>query len=263
MAAAACFSHIGTAHDCSERRDTSKNVLVPKSAKQMVLEQALCGQSGRGGLCTPAPLEMSTSRQKGVRCSEALAVLSLLCLWPFGNSLTETVHSEFYQCHTQNRSHTLQPADPAGPSCPLLVASTPSRDSNPTPTSNAVTHSSATLLTHAQSDLQGEKNNRRKTDFLDLQRLTSLYHHANNPSIFLPRSASSRRVYLGRSYQTSPSAEWAVTRTSGMLLMASEPRDQQLHSTSPEGRTLKCPGWAPLLLDQGQDGDRRLLQIRR
>lgn len=33
----ACFSHIGTAHDCSERRDTSKNVLVPKSAKQMVV----------------------------------------------------------------------------------------------------------------------------------------------------------------------------------------------------------------------------------
>lgn len=33
------------------------------------------------------------------------AVLSLLCLWPYGNSLIVSSHSEFYQCHTQNRSH--------------------------------------------------------------------------------------------------------------------------------------------------------------
>lgn len=32
-------------------------------------------------------------------------VLSLLCLWPYGNSLIVSSHSEFYQCHTQNRSH--------------------------------------------------------------------------------------------------------------------------------------------------------------
>lgn len=31
-------------------------------------------------------------------------VLSLLCLWPYGNSLIVSSHSEFYQCHTQNRS---------------------------------------------------------------------------------------------------------------------------------------------------------------
>lgn len=154
-AAAACFSHIGTAHDCSERRDTSKNVLVPKSAKQMVLEQALWGQS-RGGLCTPAPLETVRPRQEGVRSSDALADLSLLCLWPFGNSLTETVHSEFYQCHTQDRSHTLRPADPAEGSAALswrppslLTQRNSWRSYNllpspPGPT--AVIHSLATLL---------------------------------------------------------------------------------------------------------------------
>lgn len=105
-----CFSHIGTAHDCSERRDTSKNVLVPKSAKQMGLVQALWGHTGQG-LCIPAP-QISDVQALSEAEGEALADLSLLCLWPFGNSLTETVHSEFYQCHTQNRSHTLQPADP-------------------------------------------------------------------------------------------------------------------------------------------------------
>lgn len=57
----------------------------------------------------------------GGRTREALADLSLLCLWPFGNSLTDTVHSEFYQCHTQNRSHTLQPADIAEASSPYLT----------------------------------------------------------------------------------------------------------------------------------------------
>ena len=31
-------------------------------------------------------------------------VHSLLCLWPYGNSLIVCFHSEFYQCHTQNRS---------------------------------------------------------------------------------------------------------------------------------------------------------------
>lgn len=117
VAAAARFSHIGTTHDCSERRDTSKNVLVPKSAKQMVLEQALWGRS-RGGLCTLAPLETEVQAERG-EGSEVLADLSLLCLWPFGNSLTETVHSEFYQCHTQDRSHTLRPADPAEGSAAL------------------------------------------------------------------------------------------------------------------------------------------------
>lgn len=64
MAAAARFSHIGTAHDCSERRDTSKNVLVPKSAKQMELEQALRGRR-TGRSLYPAPLEMAASRRRG------------------------------------------------------------------------------------------------------------------------------------------------------------------------------------------------------
>ena len=48
MAAASCFSHIGTAHDCSERRDTSKNVLVPKSAKQMVVVRTWGGGPAEG-----------------------------------------------------------------------------------------------------------------------------------------------------------------------------------------------------------------------
>lgn len=76
-AAAACFSHIGTAHDCSERRDTSKNVLVPKSAKQMVLEQALWEQS-RAGLCTPAPLETVRSWQGGEELPGARGSVSAL-----------------------------------------------------------------------------------------------------------------------------------------------------------------------------------------
>lgn len=131
VAAAARFSHIGTAHDCSERRDTSKNVLVPKSAKQMVLEQALWGQKMRSLYpCTPG--NSATIQAEGVRCSEALADLSLLCLWPFGNSLTEIVHSEFYQCHTQNRSHTLWPADPAeSPLPPPLLVPTARQPSSP------------------------------------------------------------------------------------------------------------------------------------
>lgn len=43
-------------------------------------------------------------------------VLSLLCLWPYGNSLIVSSHSEFYQCHTQNRSryHATSEAGPEG-----------------------------------------------------------------------------------------------------------------------------------------------------
>lgn len=118
------LSHIGTAHNCSERRDTSKNVLVPKSAQQVVVVCTLWGQAGGAGvgrgLKRPWKQPFPKSRpavmgaQRGGRgAPETLADLSLLCLWPFGNSLTETVHSEFYQCHTQNRSRALRPADPA------------------------------------------------------------------------------------------------------------------------------------------------------
>lgn len=44
------LSHIGTAHNCSERRDTSKNVLVPKSAQQVVVVCTLWGQAGGAGV---------------------------------------------------------------------------------------------------------------------------------------------------------------------------------------------------------------------
>lgn len=150
----------------------------------------------------------SDIQAEGVGRSEALAVLSLLCLWPFGNSLTETVHSEFYQCHTQNRSRALQPADPAEASCPLSRPQNPAGLLEPLPPHS---HSSATLLTPAwrcllaQSDLQGEKDNRRKTDCLDLQRAaefscSSPEAHILLPSpkqpIFLPRSASNCQVLL-------------------------------------------------------------------
>ena len=63
------FSHIGTAHDCSERRDTSKNVLVPKSAKQMVVVQTLWGPAGGVGILSipalPGRSPFPTSRPTG------------------------------------------------------------------------------------------------------------------------------------------------------------------------------------------------------
>lgn len=74
VTAASRFSHIGTAHDCSERRDTSKNVLVPKSAKQIAVVQAPWGHA-EGGLGLPDPWKQAvsdvqaSSGPEGVRCS--------------------------------------------------------------------------------------------------------------------------------------------------------------------------------------------------
>ena len=68
MAAASCFSHIGTAHDCSERRDTSKNVLVPKSAKQMVVVRTWGGGPAEGTWYLKhrcGPLEAARFRRPG------------------------------------------------------------------------------------------------------------------------------------------------------------------------------------------------------
>lgn len=87
MAAASCFSHIGTAHDCSERRDTSKNVLVPKSAKQMVVD---LGWGARWRDVVPQaslrPLEAARFRRPGplggrvAREGEVLLRHSRICL---------------------------------------------------------------------------------------------------------------------------------------------------------------------------------------
>ena len=50
--------------------------------------------------------------------SSPSVVQSLLCLWPYGNSLIVCRDSEFYQCHTQNRRRYK--------SCPITWASFPS-----------------------------------------------------------------------------------------------------------------------------------------
>lgn len=83
IAAGFHFSHIGTAHDCSERRDTSKNVLVPKSAKQMVVVQPSRGSAGAGSWHPCGPWKQPVSdvqshlRARGV---EVLLRHSRICL---------------------------------------------------------------------------------------------------------------------------------------------------------------------------------------
>lgn len=122
-----------------------------------------------------------------------LADLSLLCLWPFGNSLTETVHSEFYQCHTQDRSHTLQPADPAEGSAAFSWRSynllPPPHPHCCHPQFSNPPHqlfTSSLLCTSPNCPSRRQGQVRRKSDFLDLQRaaefpITSQYHHPNKP----------------------------------------------------------------------------------
>ena len=77
------LSYLGTAHDCSNSQEPSKNVLVPKWAKKTAKYHS--------GLICEADEDAGS------------VVRSLLCLWPYGNSLIVCCDSEFYQCHTQNR----------------------------------------------------------------------------------------------------------------------------------------------------------------
>lgn len=79
--------------------------------------------------------------------------LSLLCLWPFGNSLTETVHSEFYQCHTQNRSRTLRPRTLQRDSCHRLATPT---NSPPRPTPHKLPALSQPKMTFEETVTLGE-----------------------------------------------------------------------------------------------------------
>ena len=58
-------------------------------------QKCASAKTGKEDGRTPAGL-------KQVRMSGSV-VLSLLCLWPYGNSLIVCCDSEFYQCHTQNR----------------------------------------------------------------------------------------------------------------------------------------------------------------
>lgn len=181
-----------------------------------------------------------------MRSSQALADLSLLCLWPFGNSLTETVHSEFYQCHTQDRSHTLRPADPAGRSAalswrpPSLHTQKDSwRFYNLPPPPTAVIPSLATLLTSpsaapccilAQSDLQEDKDKRGERLMSWVCRRQQSF--PSHPKGSHPNTiAQTRHLFAKVSKQlsdphdlscwTSPTSKWAVTRTSNVLLVAS------------------------------------------
>lgn len=48
-------------------------------------------------------IECKEGRAQCQQCILGNVVISLLCLWPYGNSLIVCRHSEFYQCHTQNR----------------------------------------------------------------------------------------------------------------------------------------------------------------
>lgn len=100
------FSYIGTTHNCSKYSYRSKNVLVPKWAKKrsvwpsLLQKRATAAKSWHHRHHTHEQSRGESATTDG----HYQVVLSLLCLWPYGNSLIVSSHSEFYQCHTQNRS---------------------------------------------------------------------------------------------------------------------------------------------------------------
>lgn len=103
------FSYIGTTHNCSKYVYRSKNVLVPKWAKKRSVgghrryrDERLSSRNCGKVVTSPPPHPRAEERSGSLGLYQV--VLSLLCLWPYGNSLIVSSHSEFYQCHTQNRS---------------------------------------------------------------------------------------------------------------------------------------------------------------
>lgn len=73
----------------------------------------LLKQRGTKQKCASAKIGQGDSElwppAAGEEAQRANVVLSLLCLWPYGNSLISCCDSEFYQCHTQNRSQCFSP----------------------------------------------------------------------------------------------------------------------------------------------------------
>lgn len=136
------------------------------------MSQALWAHTG-GGIPAPQPHQSSpfpmsrpTTGPEGVKSApETFADLSLLCLWPFGNSLTETVHSEFYQCHTQNRSRalglpTLQRDSRSRSQLPATLGRRSSLPPSPQQPSSPHTVTSLTCVASAPKDLPGGGDNR-------------------------------------------------------------------------------------------------------
>lgn len=74
-----------------------RDVDAPGEAQRVQLQQS--------GYITSTTPTSRGGRERATTGGHCQVVLSLLCLWPYGNSLIASSHSEFYQCHTQNRSH--------------------------------------------------------------------------------------------------------------------------------------------------------------